>query len=100
MAGYRRANCPAELQRPGPATTVTLLDKTTSSSDRRQIARKQARLRAWAALAVAFDGETAHAFDQMTSQIDPGAALGAWIIGIETDERVLRRNGQRDFEMS
>lgn len=35
----------------------------------------------------------------MTSQINPGAALGAWIIGIETDERVLRRNGQRDFEM-
>ena len=35
----------------------------------------------------------------MTSKIDPGAALGAWIIGIETDERVLRRNGQRDFEM-
>lgn len=50
-------------------------------------------------MAVAFDGETAHALDQMTSQIDPGAALGAWIIGIETDERVLRRNGQRDFEM-
>lgn len=56
-------------------------------------------MRAWAAIAVAFDGETAHAFDKMTSQIDPGAALGAWIIGIEMDERVLRRNGQRDFEM-
>ena len=66
---------------------------------RRQIARKQARLRASIAMAVAFDGETAHALDQMTSQIDPGAALGAWIIGIETNERVLRRNGQRDFEM-
>ena len=50
-------------------------------------------------MVVAFDGETAHALDKMTSQIDPGAALGAWIIGIETDERVLRRNGQRDFEM-
>ena len=50
-------------------------------------------------MAVAFDRETAHALDKMTSQIDPGAALGAWIIGIETDERVLRRNGQRDFEM-
>ena len=50
-------------------------------------------------MAVAFDGETAHALDKMTSQINPGAALGAWIIGIETDERVLRRNGQRDFEM-
>lgn len=50
-------------------------------------------------MAVAFDGETAHALDQMTSQIDPGVALGAWIIGIETNERVLRRNGQRDFEM-
>lgn len=50
-------------------------------------------------MAVAFDGEAAHAFDQMTGQIDPGAALGAWIIGIELDERVLRRNGQRDFEM-
>ena len=50
-------------------------------------------------MAFAFDGEAAHAFDQMTSQIDPGAALGAWIIGIETQERVLRRNGQRDFEM-
>ena len=50
-------------------------------------------------MAVAFDGETAHALDQMTSQIDPGAALGAWIIGIETDERVLRRNRQCDFEM-
>ena len=50
-------------------------------------------------MAVAFDGEAAHAFDQMASQIDPGAALGAWIIGIEADERVLRRNGQRDFEM-
>lgn len=51
-------------------------------------------------MAVAFDGETAHALDKMTSQIDPGVALGAWIIGIETNERVLRRNGQRDFEMS
>lgn len=50
-------------------------------------------------MAVAFDGEAAHAFDQMASQIDPGAALGAWIIGIEPDERVLRRNSQRDFEM-
>ena len=50
-------------------------------------------------MAVVFDGETAHALDKMTSQIDPGAALGAWIIRIETDERVLRRNGQRDFEM-
>ncbi|WP_067105263.1 hypothetical protein [Sphingopyxis granuli] len=50
-------------------------------------------------MAVAFDGEAAHAFDQMASKIDPGAALGAWVIGIETDERVLRRNGQRDFEM-
>ena len=50
-------------------------------------------------MAVAFDGEAAHAFDQMTSKIDPGAALGAWVIGIETDESVLRRNGQRDFEM-
>ena len=50
-------------------------------------------------MAVAFDGEAAHAFDQMTSKIDPGAALGAWIISIETHERVLRRNGQRDFEM-
>lgn len=50
-------------------------------------------------MVVAFDGETAHALDKMTSQIDPGAALGAWIIGIETGERVLRRNGQRDFEM-
>ena len=50
-------------------------------------------------MVVAFDGETAHALDKMTSQINPGAALGAWIIGIETDERVLRRNGQRDFEM-
>ena len=78
---------------------MTLLDKTTSSSDRREIARKQTRLRNLAALAVAFDGEAAHAFDQMTSKIDPGAALGAWIIGIETNERVLRRNGQRDFEM-
>ena len=51
-------------------------------------------------MAVVFDGETAHALDKMTSQIDPGAALGAWIIGIKTNERVLRRNGQRDFEMS
>ena len=50
-------------------------------------------------MAVAFDDEAAHAFDQMTSKIDPGAALGAWVIGIETDESVLRRNGQRDFEM-
>ena len=50
-------------------------------------------------MAVAYDGETAHALDKMTSQIDPGAALGAWIIGIEADERVLRRNCQRDFEM-
>ena len=50
-------------------------------------------------MAVAFDGEAAHALDKMTSQIDPGAALGAWIIGIEADERVLRRNSQRDFEM-
>ena len=50
-------------------------------------------------MAVAFDGETAHALDKMTSQINPGAALGAWVIGIETDESVLRRNGQRDFEM-
>ena len=50
-------------------------------------------------MVVAFDGESAHALDKMTSQIDPGAALGAWIIGIEPDERVLRRNGQRDFEM-
>ena len=50
-------------------------------------------------MVVAFDGESAHALDKMTSQIDPGAALGAWIIGIKTDERVLRRNGQRDFEM-
>ena len=50
-------------------------------------------------MVVAFDGESAHALDTMTSQIDPGAALGAWIIGIEPDERVLRRNGQRDFEM-
>ena len=50
-------------------------------------------------MVVAFDGESAHALDKMTSQIDPGAALGAWIIGIELDERVLRRNGQRDFEM-
>ena len=50
-------------------------------------------------MAVAFDGEAAHAFDQMTSEIDPGAALGARIIGIETQERVLRRNGQCDFEM-
>ena len=50
-------------------------------------------------MAVAFDGEAAHAFDQMTSKIDPGAALGAWIIGIETNKRVLRRNGQCDFEM-
>lgn len=50
-------------------------------------------------MAVAFDGEAAHAFDQMTSKIDPGAALGAWIIGIEPDERVLRRNSQRNFEM-
>ena len=50
-------------------------------------------------MAVAFDGEAAHAFDQMTSKIDPGAALSARIIGIEPDERVLRRNGQRDFEM-
>ena len=50
-------------------------------------------------MAVAFDRQTAHAFDQMASQIDPGAALGARIIGIEADERVLRRNGQRDFEM-
>ena len=50
-------------------------------------------------MAFAFDGEAAHAFNQMTSKIDPGAALGAWIIGIETDERVLWRNGQRDFEM-
>ena len=50
-------------------------------------------------MAVAFDGESAHALDKMTSQINPGAALGSWIIGIETDERVLRRNGQRDFEM-
>lgn len=50
-------------------------------------------------MAFAFNGEAAHAFDQMTSKIDPGTTLGAWIIGIETDERVLRRNGQRDFEM-
>lgn len=50
-------------------------------------------------MAVAFDGEAAHAFDQMTSKIDPGATLGARIIGIDTDERVLRRNGERDFEM-
>lgn len=50
-------------------------------------------------MAVAFDGEAAHALDKMTSQVDPGAALGAWIIGIETNERVLRRNSQRDFEM-
>lgn len=50
-------------------------------------------------MAVAFDGEAAHAFDQMTSEIDPGAALGARIIGIETNERALRRNGQRDFEV-
>lgn len=50
-------------------------------------------------MVVAFDDETAHALDKMTSQIHPGAALGAWIIRIETDERVLRRNGQRDFEM-
>ncbi len=56
-------------------------------------------MRAWAAIVVAFDGEAEHAFDQMTSKIDPGAALGAWIIGIETQERVLRRNGQCDFEM-
>jgi len=56
-------------------------------------------LRACAAIAVAFDGEAAHSFNQMTSKIDPGAALGAWIIGIETQERVLRRNGQCDFEM-
>jgi len=40
-------------------------------------------------MAVAFDGEAAHALDKMTSQIDPGTALGAWIIGIETHERVL-----------
>lgn len=50
-------------------------------------------------MAVAFDRETAHALDQMTSQIDPGAALGARIIGIEADERVPWRNGQCDFEM-
>lgn len=50
-------------------------------------------------MVVAFDGEAAHPFNQMTSKIDPGAALGAWIIGIETHERVLWRNGQRDFEM-
>ena len=50
-------------------------------------------------MVVAFDGESAHALDKMTSQIDPGAALGAWIIGIEPDERELWRNGQRDFEM-
>lgn len=50
-------------------------------------------------MAFAFDSEAAHAFDQMTSEIDPGAALGARIIGIETYERVLRRNGQRDFEV-
>ena len=50
-------------------------------------------------MALAFDGEAARALDKMTSQIDPGAALGAWIIGIEADERVLRRNSQRDFEM-
>ena len=50
-------------------------------------------------MVVAFDGEAAHAFDQMTSQIDPGTTLGAWIIGIETHKRVLRRNGQSDFEM-
>lgn len=50
-------------------------------------------------MVVAFDGETAHALDKMTSQIDPGAALGAWIIGIETGERVLRRNGQCDFDV-
>ena len=50
-------------------------------------------------MAFAFDGEAAHAFDQMTSKIDPGTTLGAWIIGIEADERALRRNGQRDFEM-
>jgi len=56
-------------------------------------------LRACAAIAVAFDGEAAHSLNQMTSKIDPGAALGAWIIGIETQERVLRRNGQCDFEM-
>lgn len=50
-------------------------------------------------MTVAFDGEAAHALDKMTSQINPGAALRAWIIGIETNKRVLRRNGQRDFEM-
>lgn len=50
-------------------------------------------------MVVAFDGEAAHALDKMTSKIDPGAALGAWVIGIETNKRVLRRNGQRDFEM-
>ena len=56
-------------------------------------------MRACAASAVAFDSEAAHSLNQMTSKIDPGAALGAWIIGIETQERVLRRNGQCDFEM-
>lgn len=50
-------------------------------------------------MVVAFDGEAAHAFDQMMSQIDPGNTLGAWVIGIETNKRVLRSNGQRDFEM-
>ena len=50
-------------------------------------------------MAFAFDGEAAHAFDQMMSKIDPGTTLGAWIIGIETDDGVLRCNGQRDFEM-
>ena len=50
-------------------------------------------------MVVAFDGEAAHPLNQMTSKIDPGAALGARIIGIETNERVLRRIGQRDFEV-
>ena len=46
-------------------------------------------------MVVAFDGEAAHAFDQMTSKIDPGNTLGAWVIGIETNKRVLRRNGRK-----
>ena len=50
-------------------------------------------------MVVAFDGEAAHALDKMTSKIDPGNTLGAWVIGIEKNKRVLRRNGQRDFEM-
>ena len=35
----------------------------------------------------------------MAGKIDTGTALHTRIIGIETYERVLRRNGQRDFEM-